>query len=213
MSIPNAPPFVAIELKNTHHVLGLMSRDADSTGGTDLAQLAPRSLGVRAPIRDPAPNPAVAPLLLHVPSSLLNAAAITGATWSRRNQAFSNPLACELADGVVVPLPPGAVAPTVALAAAAGGVVSQFDVTLAAAVGADVPYTVIIEEAEPAPNTDPFMRITEGKIAAGASNQLNVMIRAAPGSSSPPSPVPATTWVYVMLSVSGYPLSLQTVQT
>ena len=213
MSSVNAPAFVAIELKNTHHVLGLISRDADPTGGNDITLLAPRSLSVRAPIRDPAPNPAGGAFLLHMPNSLLQASIVNGATWAQRNQAFSNPLACELAGGVVVPMPSGAVAPTFNFAASAGGTVAEFDVVLAAAVGAEVPYSVIIEEAKPAPNTAPFMRITESKIAAGNNGQINVMIRAAPGSSGPPSPVPVSSWVHVLVAVSGYPLSLKTVQT
>jgi hypothetical protein len=213
MTNNSAPPFVAIELKNTHHVLGLLSRDADTGGGGDLSLLAPRTLSVRAPVMDPAPNPTVAPFELHVPQSLLQATAVTGATWEQRNNAFSKPQNCLLANGAVTPMPSGVTAPTLTFAASAAGMVTEFDVILASAVGAELAYTVIIEEAKPAPDTEPFMRTTESKIAAGDNGQINVMIRAAAGSSSPPNPIPANTWVYVLVAVPGYPLVLKTVQT
>jgi hypothetical protein len=213
MATPNAPPFVAVELKNTHHVLGLLLREADASGGGDLALLAPDSLSVRAPITDPAPNPSVTPLELHVPPGLLQATTISGATLAQRDQAFSKPLSCVVAGSTVAQVPAGANPPTFTFNASAGGLVTQFDVILPVSVGEDVPYSVVIEEAKPAPNSAPFMRITESTIAAGDNGQISVLIRSGAGAGSPPNPVPANTWVYVMVAVPGYPLALKTVQT
>jgi len=212
MATPSAPPFVAIELKKTHHVLGLLSRVADSSGGNDLASLAPRSLGVRAPIHDPVATPSVPPLSIRVPSDLLQATAVTGATPDERDQAFSNPLGSALVGSKIVPTPVGTAAPSLGFAASLNGLITEFAMTLPNSVAEDLKYTVIIQEAMPAPNTVAFMRITESTVPAGDAGQLNVTIRAAGDSSSAPSPIPANVWVYYMLAVPGYPLVLMAVR-
>lgn len=213
MTGTNAPPFVAIELKNTHHILGLLSRDADTSGGNDITLLAPRSLSVRAPISDPVPNSAVAPFALHVQRNLLQATSVSGSTFSQRDQAFSKPLECVLANGVVVPIAVGSAAPAFTFNPSAGGVVAAFDVSLPASVGASaVPYSVIIEEANPAADTDPFVRITESKIPARRKSENAVQIRSAAGN-GPPNPLPVNTWVYVLVAISGRPLTLITRRT
>ncbi|MGT2476683.1 hypothetical protein [Paraburkholderia terrae] len=213
MSSNSPQTFVVIELKNTHHVLGLLSRDADSAGGKELEQLVPLALSVRAPVVDPQPNPTVPPPELHVRRDLLQAVSASNSTFNQRDQAFSNPQGCVFTNGTVVPIQ-GITPPSVKLGASAGsGVVADFTVNIVPSAGAeDLPYTVLIEEAKAVAGADPFFRITEGKIPANSSSDANVTIRSGPGD-APPDPVPTNRDVYVLIAVAGRPLALHTDQT
>jgi hypothetical protein len=204
-------PFVALTLKNTRHVLGVLSRDADAAGGADVALLAPQALAVRAPLT--LANPPAAPLApaeLDVPASLLQATKVSASTDALRRQVIGNPQFCVVGDdGTPAMLAAGAPPPTFNFAG-----VTAFNVTIASAAGANgVPFTVLVQEANPASGNDPFFRITEGKIAAGATNALGVQIRSAPGDNAPLDPVPAATPVHVLVAVAGTPLLLAPVTT
>lgn len=206
----SSPPFVAVELKNTHHVLGVLSRDADSTGGGDLALLAPVGQTVRAPqefaTTDTPPHTA---FLVQVPSAQLSAVVVRNSTAAQRRQVFSNPLICVIADdGSAAPVALGSADPTLTLKAS-NGVVATFDLDIKATAGTDgIPFSVFIQEAAPQQGAPPFLRITEGKVAAGQSGATNVQITLVPGTNAPVSPIPSGTDVHIMVAIAGRPLRL-----
>jgi len=207
----STPPFVAIVLKKTRHVLGVLSRDADSAGGSDLALVAPESLTVRAPQEsEPAVAPTDPPSQLQVPSAQLAAVVVTDATPAERRPVFSNPLACVVADdGSAAPLPASAVTPGLQLNKT-GSVVATFTLDITNNAGADgVPYTVIIQEAKPPVGQPPFRRITEGKVAAGQSKATNVQITLVPGDNPPASPIDAGKPVSILVAAAGLALLLK----
>ncbi|MEH2522008.1 hypothetical protein V1279_007581 [Bradyrhizobium sp. AZCC 1610] len=206
----NALPFVAIELKQTHHVLGVLSRDADSDGGGDIALLAPEFLTVRgrrvfaSDVFPPSP-----PVEMQVPVSLLNAVVVKNSTVAQRRQVFSDPLNCVVADdGSAAPLASGAPVATVALTAT-GSVVPKFTITIPSNAGSQgLPFSVVIQQIDPPPDQPPFRCITEGKIDANQNQAVDVQITLVPGSNPTLNPIPKGVPVYVMAAVAGHALSL-----
>ncbi len=202
--------YVAVELKNTHHVLGLLSRDADTAGGADLPLLAPAGLTVREN-RSFASEvvPGQPPAELQVPADQLQVVTVKDPTSAKRREAFADPLNCVIADnGTVGPIPAGANIPVLTLKPS-GSVVPAFKVDVGAVTLADTPFTVVIQEADPPANKPPFVCITEGKVTAGQQAADNVMITLVPGTPPVLNPIPKGTPVNVMVAVVGYPLKLE----
>ena len=205
----DTPAFTAIELKNTHHVLGILSRDADPTGGGDLALLAPQSLTVRAP-EEFASNavPPDPPFQMQVPATQLEAVVVKGADSALRRQVFSNPMNYVVSSDGSVQVAAGGDIPVVKLKPA-GAVVPAFKVDIINNAFADLPFTVIIQEAKPAPNKTPFVCITEGKITAGQSIADNVLITLVPDKRNPVlNPIPKGTPVHLLVAVAGHALTI-----
>jgi hypothetical protein len=202
--------FVAVELKSTHHVLGVLSRDADAAGGTDLALLAPAGLTVRENRKIAADIvPANPPAELQVPVSQLQAVPVKNPNSAKRRQVFGDPLNCLVSDdGTVGPVAAGSIVPVLTLKPS-GSVVPAFKIDLFGAVNADTPFTVVLQEADPAPDKPPFVCITEGKVLAGQPFADNVMITLMPGTNPALSPIPKGKRVNVLVAAAGYPLSLK----
>jgi hypothetical protein len=209
----SSQPFVAVTIKRTHHVLGVLSRAADPAGA-DITALAPENVQVRAPIVFP--NPPVAPATpfeLGVPAELLQAVNVTNSNDTQRRQVFGNPLGCIVADnGSAAPVATGAADPVFNFGAVVGGVISTFDLDIVSVAGADgVPFTVLIQQADPPNGDDPFLRITEGTVAAGGHTANAVQIRNAAGDNAPADPLPTGMDVHVLVSAAGKPLLLETI--
>jgi hypothetical protein len=87
--------------------------------------------------------------------------------------------------------------------APAGGVISTFDLDIVSVAGADgVPFTVLIQQADPPNGDDPFLRITEGTVAAGGHTANAVQIA---------DPLPTGMDVHVLVAAAGKPLLLETI--
>jgi hypothetical protein len=207
----NALPFVAIELKNTHHVLGVLSRDADSDGGSDIALLAPESLTVRA--RRVFASEVVSadpPVEMQVPASQLQAVVVKNSTIARRRQVFSDPLNSVVSeDGSAAPIPAGAAALALTLKAS-GTVVPAFKLDIGSNAGTNgLAFTVVIQEVAPPPDKPPFRCITEGRVAAGSKVADDVQITLMPGNQPTLNPIPKGVPVFIMIAVAGRALDLK----
>ena len=211
-----SPPFTVIELKNTHHILGVLSRDADSAGGNQIALLAPESLTVRAPVEFATtaapPDP---PFEMQVPSSLLNAVTVSNLAADLRREVFSDPLACVIAeDGTAGRATESATNAPVLTLNATNGRVETFKLDIKSTAGkGGVAYTLLIREAKPLPNKPPFRSINQGVVAENQSDVNNVQITLVPGQGAPVKPIPSGTNVHVLLAVAGHPLQLSSSMT
>lgn len=209
----NTPPFVAITLKRTHHVLGLLSRDADAAGGSDIKLLAPETFPVRAPRRF-VPSAAIPPEFeLRVPQAYLAAVSINTADPLERRQVFSRPMDCAVdGGGEAAPFPAAAATPVFAFGAVAAGAVSTFNVTNTLLAGSSgIAFSVFIEEVAPPAGNAPITSVTEGSVASGLTNASAVTITKSPDPASPtPVSLPTGRKYRVIVAVAGMPLLIET---
>jgi hypothetical protein len=148
------------------------------------------------------------PAELQVPVSQLQVVPVRNPNGAVRRQVFADPLNCIVSDdGSVGQVSAGANVPALTLRPT-GSVVPAFKVDLGVAVLADTPFTVVLQQAAPAPNKPPIVCITEGKVLANQSFADNVMITLVPATNPTLSSIPKGTPVNVMVAVAGHPLAL-----
>jgi hypothetical protein len=160
-----------ISLKDTGHILGLLSREGDSTGPRDIGALAPTGVKLRAPLKLGGTQAAVT-----VPAAILEVKLLDSANPLVREQIIRCPASGIVASDGTASNPVAGDKPTVTFHPHAG-VIDTFDLALTApAPSKGLRFLLAIEEAAPVANRAPERRIVKGEIPAGTPSVLGVPI-------------------------------------